>query len=376
MVRNGWRPPIPFSWMFFVAAAVSALFVLQDYVGFTYSAQADESFDWTFTTLSTLSSFLIWPLLCPLIYRLSRTFAQTEGLRFAQLGGHLLLSIVIAFCHRVFASLLLYTVYFVIEGRWYGALNNHTYEAIFVNTFSSFLIYWILVGVFLAVDYYRRARQQQLDMVRMENELNNAQLRALRMQLHPHFLFNTLHTISSLMDENVEQAQSMVSKIGYLLRNVLDQEQHATISLSDEMRYVESYLDIEQTRFRDRLEIQYDIADDTLAAQVPNLVLQPLVENAIKHGFSRRIERGCISVRSRRDNGKLELIVQDDGRGVHDISSVMTGSRIGLQNVLKRLQQMYGRDAELQLDSPNQRGFIARISIPFETRAEHEDTAS
>jgi LytS/YehU family sensor histidine kinase len=286
------------------------------------------------------------------------------------------LSVVISFSHRVIAEITLFAIYFVIEGRWYGGLNDHTYSAIAVNTFSSFLIYWALVGTFVAVDYYRQFQTQQLEMVRIENELNNAQLQALRMQLQPHFLFNTLHTISSLMDENVEQAQKMISQIGYLLRGLLDQDHRATISLKDEMRYIRSYLDIEQTRFRDRLSVRYEITEETLAAQVPNLILQPLVENAVKHGFSRRSDSGTIRVSSKRDNGKLHLIVEDDGRGVGDADAIVAKSGIGLENVRKRLHQMYEGEAELRLDSPNRGGFLATISMPFEVKIESGATGS
>lgn len=376
MLNKDWRPPLSIGFMAVVSCLLSALLVLQEYVGFTYSHAAGESFDWTFMSLKALTGFLLWPFLCPLIYRVSRVFARGQLPHLAVVGAHLLLSVIVSFLHRVFAELSLFSAYFVVEGHWYGALNEHTYSSIFVNIFSSFLIYWILVGVFLALDYYREYQHQQIELVRMENELNNAQLQALKMQLHPHFLFNTLHTISSLMDENIDQAQTMMSQLGYLLRSVLDQEQQMTISLKEEMRYIRSYLDIEQTRFRDRLKITYDVPDDTLAAQVPTLILQPLVENAIQHGFSRRTDSGTIRVSSKRNDGRLELRVQDDGRGVPDVGAVLTRSGIGLQNVGQRLQQMYQQRAELSFESPNQRGFIARISIPLETRPDRELEAS
>ncbi len=356
---------IPYRYVFFTMLLASVVFILQEYVSYSYS-RADYDFGWFFIATNTLCGYLLWTAFCPLIFRLSRAFTLGRRITPGKVAGHVGLSVVLAFAHRVLSSLMLFCVYFVKEGRWIGGVNDHTLGSIFINVFSSFIIYWIFVGVFLAADYYRRFQQKQLELVRMENELNNAQLRALKMQLHPHFLFNTLHTIASLMDENVERAQKMVSQIGYLLRSILEQDQKHTISLKDELKYIRSYLDIEQTRFRDRLQVEYDIPNDTLKARVPNLILQPLVENAIKHGFSKRTDCGKIKVTSRRSNGRLELVVGDDGHGVKDPGQVLDHGGIGLKNVQKRLAQLYPDNFEFRFDSQGKTGFVATIVMPYE----------
>lgn len=366
MLSAKWQPPIPIKRTFIAATLISILFVIQEYIGFSYTNTDDRAFPWLLTGAGTLCNFLLWPLFSPIIYRLSQAFAQGASITFLKVTGHLLLSILIAFAHRVISTLLLYSVFFLIEGAWYGKLNSHTYSSVFANILGSVIIYWVLVGVFLAYDYYQKLREKQLELVRMENELNNAQLRALKMQLHPHFLFNTLHTISSLMDESKEGAQKMLSQIGFLLRSLLDQEQKQKITLKEEMKYIRSYLDIEQTRFRDRLKIEYAIEEQTLQAQVPNLILQPLVENAIKHGFSKRTDCGTIKISGRRVENQLELVVEDDGRGTADANSALANGGIGLKNVRERLAQMYKDDAALELTSLQGSGFSARILIPFE----------
>jgi len=366
MATKLWRPPIPLRLLFAAFTLLSAILVLQKYVGFTYSSGDEASFDWLFSGLSTLSSLLLWPLLSPLIYRVSRPLRRRQRPRFGGVSIHLLLSVIISLFHRVSAALLLYSVYFAIEGHWYGQFDAHTYSSIFVNVFTSFLIYWVLVGSFVAVESYQELQRQRIDMVRMENDLNNAELQALRMQLQPHFLFNTLHTISSLMDESVERAQTMISQMGFLLRGLLEQDHRVMITLEDEMKYIRSYLDIEQTRFRDRLSVRYDIADDTLGALVPSLILQPLVENAIKHGFSRRTDSGTIRVSSQRRDGNLELVVEDNGHGVGDVRTILASSGIGLRNVRKRLQQKYRERGVLRCDSVDRTGFVAAIMIPLE----------
>ncbi len=366
MLPPKWKSPISIWRIFLAAMLFSLLFILQEYIGFSYSPEADKPFPWTMALASTLPSFLLWPLFAPLIFRLSQAFMQGTRLSFSKISSHLIFSILVAFIHRVIATLLLFSVFLVVNGEWYGAWNNHTYSSIFVNILGSLLIFWILVGVFLAYDYYQKFREKQLELIRMENELNNAQLRALKMQLHPHFLFNTLHTISSLIDESTEDAQKMLSQIGFLLRSLLDQDQKQKISLKEEMKYIQSYLDIEQTRFRDRLKIEYDIEKETLQTQVPNLILQPLVENAIKHGFSKRTDCGKIKISGKRFNGQLELIVEDDGRGTRDTKLAFKNGGIGLKNVKNRLAQMYKENYKLELTSNRENGFTARILIPFE----------
>ena len=145
----------------------------------------------------------------------------------------------------------------------------------------------------------------------------------------------------------------------------MEQDQKHSIPLSEEIKYISSYLDIEQVRFNDRLQIEYDVSKETLDAMVPNLILQPLVENAVKHGFSKRTDCGVIKVSSRRLNGFLEIVIEDDGKGVPNPAAVLANPGIGIQNVKDRLKQMYRDEFQFEIKSPNHHGFIARLEIPF-----------
>jgi len=367
MSRNEslWRPPIPVLAILGAMVLLCVILILQEYVSYSYGRQ-EYPFNWRFVSIANASSYLLWAAFSPLIYRLSRAFGQGKKVSIGKVSTHILGSIGIAFLHRILSSLTLFSIFWIIDGKWFGGFDNHTYSSIMVNVFSSFLIYWVFVGLFVAVDYYRSLREKQLELVRMENDLNNAQLSALKMQLHPHFLFNTLHAIASMMDENVERAQKMVAQLGSLLRNILDHEQTQKVRLKEEIKFIRNYLDIEQTRFQDRLKVEYNLSANTLSANIPNLILQPLVENAIKHGFSKRTDSGTIKVSSRRKNGDLEIVIEDDGKGVRDTAKLFENDGIGLKNVQKRLNQMYKENYTFELDSPNKRGFVAKIRLPFE----------
>ena len=241
------------------------------------------------------------------------------------------------------------------------------WQTIPVAMVSRFIEYWIIVGVIFAFEYYRKYRENQLELVRTENELNNAQLNALKMQLHPHFLFNTFNTISALMDSNVNQAQKVLARLGDLMRTILDQNQKNDITLEEEINYSRNYLEIEHVRFNDRLKINYNIDPETLMARVPNLILQPLVENAVKHGISNKADGGMILVKSRKVGGRVQIIVEDDGLGYSHADKVMENPGIGLQNTFERLDKFYNNDFSLKIECEKNKGFKVIVEVPLIT---------
>ena len=178
------------------------------------------------------------------------------------------------------------------------------------------MTYWAIIGFWHATAYYRVAQDRALKASRLETRLAEAQLQALQRQLHPHFLFNTLNAISALMHRDVEAADQMLARLSDLLRIALDQRGAQEVALKDELEFLEKYLEIEQTRFGDRLVVRYDVEAETLDAQVPNLILQPLVENSVRHAVAVRIEPGLIEIRARRVGTNLELSVHDNGPGL------------------------------------------------------------
>jgi LytS/YehU family sensor histidine kinase len=210
-------------------------------------------------------------------------------------------------------------------------------------------------------------RIRELTASRLESKLATAQLEVLRMQLQPHFLFNTLHAISALMYRNVEGADRMVARLSDFLRLSLDTAGMQEVPLKREMEFLDKYLDIEQVRFGDRLQVSRAIDPETLDRLVPNLVLQPLVENAVRHGIAPRASGGRIDISASMRQGRLIVEVLDDGLSAAD--PIREG--LGLSNTRARLEQLYGSDARLELGSAAEGGFRVRLTIPV--RTEHRD---
>jgi sensor histidine kinase YesM len=236
---------------------------------------------------------------------------------------------------------------------------------------ANVLLYWLIIGLYHTYDYYCRYRERErhaaeleLRASQLETQLARAQLDALRMQLQPHFLFNTLNTISVLMDEDVSTANRMLLRLSDLLRLALKNPTDQENSLREEMDFLRKYLEIEQTRFQHRLRVQIDIDSDALDARVPNLILQPLVENAIRHGVSPRATESTIAIRARRFNGCIQLQVSDDGSGF-EAKLQGGGNGIGLANTRARLEKLYGAAHSFELSSANDHGTQVTITIPF-----------
>jgi signal transduction histidine kinase len=236
------------------------------------------------------------------------------------------------------------------------------------------LAYAILLGTILAVRYYDRFRERERAAAALTLQLSEARVQALRMQLNPHFLFNTLNTVSMLVRQQANtHAVRMLAGLSGILRYVLDETAVAEVPLQQELDFIERYLAIEQTRFPDRLQVTIDAAPGTLDALVPNLILQPLVENAIRHGIARRAAAGQLEITATRQGNRLVLSVRDDGPGLHASPETVTpsggvpvtGSGIGLPNTRTRLEQMYGPGGTLTLESPPSGGTTATVALPY-----------
>jgi two-component system LytT family sensor kinase len=224
------------------------------------------------------------------------------------------------------------------------------------------------------IHFYRKYRDRDVSASRLAAQLAEAQLSILRMQLHPHFLFNTLNTISALIHRDVKAADRMLAMLGHLLRDSFEKIGAQEVALKQEMDFLERYLEIEKTRFQDRLVIETRIAPETLDALIPNLILQPLVENSIRHGISRRSGPGRIEVSSWCDSGMLAVRVRDDGPGLSETSSdIPLRHGVGLANTQARLQQLYGSRHHFDLENRSCGGLDVTLSIPF--RAATDATA-
>lgn len=233
----------------------------------------------------------------------------------------------------------------------------------------SLIMYWMVVFAHLGWHYYQRFLEREVQTAELQRELVEARLNALRMQLNPHFLFNTLHAVSALIHENPEAADRVVARLSELLRLSLDQSKPQEVPLTEEIAFLDRYLDIEQIRFADRLKVDKEIEPGAQQALVPYLILQPLVENAIRHGIEPREEPGRLGIRARRSNGRLELRVCDNGAGLDAKAAPDAREGIGLSNTRSRLRHLYGDDFRFELSEANGGGLEARIDIPFRTLA-------
>jgi len=239
-------------------------------------------------------------------------------------------------------------------------------QQMFILNFDwEMMTYWSIVGLAHALRYHYEARARELNAAQLETRLVEAQLHTLQRQMQPHFLFNTLNTVSALMHRDVEAADAMISRLSDLLRMSLQRVGVQEVPLAEELDFLSKYLEIEQTRFRDRLTVVFDVQSDTLDALVPNLLLQPLVENAIKHGIAPRPTPGQIAVRARRSGALLELDVQDNGVGLSAARLTDFNRGVGLSNTRSRLEHLYGSLHRFEFRQPAEGGLLVCIAIPM-----------
>ena len=216
-----------------------------------------------------------------------------------------------------------------------------------------------------ALDYHRESQEREIAGAQLQTQLAEAQLEALQRQLHPHFLFNTLNTISALMHRDVHAADEMLVQLSDLLRLTLDRVGTQQVPLTDEVDFLKKYLEIEQTRFGDRLIVNIDIDPEVLDAPVPNLVLQPLVENSLRHGIGPRVGVGKIDVTASHADGLLTLAVRDNGVGLSPDKLNALHSGVGLSNTRSRLENLYGDRHRFEFQTPPGGGLLVTIVIPM-----------
>lgn len=311
-----------------------------------------------------LFSGYVWFLLSPLIFWLSSRFPFDAGRWRSAVPVHIIASVLIAMAELAADAFVLPKFGYLASYKLNTFLD--TYKIfLFVNLHFSVAIYWGVVAIHQATLYYRKYRERELTTSKLEARLAQSRLQVLKMQLHPHFLFNTLNAISELIHRDAEAADHMITDLSDLLRMSFENLEVQEVSLKQELEFLKKYLEIEQMRFNDRLKINMDISSETLDAGVPNMILQPLVENAIKHGISPRAEGGRVDILASRRNGGLKISVIDDGLGVPfgDVKSVVEG--VGLSNTRRRLKHLYGERHSFGLSSTGNRGLRVDLEIPF-----------
>lgn len=305
-----------------------------------------------------------WAILFPAINRLATRFRIERGNWLKRLPVHLLAVFLFVVAHTV-----LYVFFYYLYHNFYPPGDEQFFETVGRLTLRNWLtdisMYFVILSTVTARDYSRRFQAEQLKSAELNAALADSQLQALKMQLHPHFLFNTLNSISTLMHEDVRAADEMVARLGDFLRLTLENSGEQVVTLTQELNFINGYLEIESVRFGERLTVEREVEPNVLQARVPNLILQPLIENAIKHGVSRQIRAGVISIRSRRVGEKLQLQVEDNGPGLQNGKSGDGG--IGLANTRARLFNLYGDNQRIEMSNADPQGLIVTLEIPFET---------
>jgi hypothetical protein len=320
---------------------------------------------WWEAIASSMPDWYLWAVLAPAAFWLARRFPFERDHWLPALLVHLPASMVLATVHIFLASLLVvYCLPRLLGTPMDPALWPHQFKNIFVIFFHwNVLIYLALVALCHARDFYGRYRERERRALELESRLALAQLQALRMQLRPHFLFNALNTIAELIHEDPGTAETMILRLAELLRLALRAENAQEAPLLQELEFARRYLEIEQVRFRDRLRVDLNIDPATLKALLPSFALQPLVENAIRHGLYPKPGMGRIEIRACRDESSLRLEVCDDGPGLPEPGPVRDG--LGLANTRARLAQLYGPLGRLDLESPAAGGLKVTLVVPF-----------
>jgi len=343
-----------------ILGVATLLGVFSSLLAYSFQLTTHEANWWLLFALN-ISYWYAWALLAPLIFRLSRRFRFDRHSWRSALAIHLPAAALATLLH------VMATVF--VQNLLRGALTWESWYAVVRRTYWTsvdweMMTYWTIVGVSHALHFQSVVRQRELTAAHLETRLAEARLQSLQRQLHPHFLFNTLHGISALMHIDLAAADRMIALLGDLLRSSL-QISAQEIPLKDELELLGKYLDIERLRFRQRLTVSYDIPAETLDALVPSLILQPLVENALDHGIAPSSGGGRLDVRARRDGDRLFLEVIDDGVGLREDALTAIQKGIGVSNTRSRLQCLYGPAQRFEFCRTGPRGLTVRVVIPW-----------
>ena len=351
--------------LFAMATFLGAFLASQQYIMLNLQG---EKMPFIGVLIFSMPFWYLWALFAPLVVWLARRIPLVRTHWVSKVAAHVLIASVLAFLH----SLILVAIQVALQPAASEEMLAQPFWKLFVS-FAAYelsinlLAYSAIVGITYATDFYRRYKERELVASQALAQLSQAQLRALRMQLNPHFLFNTMNTIAMLVrKQESDEAVRTIAGLSDLLRYVLEDTRTHEVPLRQELEFVERYLAIEQIRFADRLKVNVDAAPDTLDGHIPNLLLQPIVENAIHHGIASRAAASLIEVTARKVGDMLVLSVRDDGPGLAGRDEDR-GDGVGLGNTRARLARLYGEVQSLELaDSPSQ-GAVVTITLPFHT---------
>jgi two-component system, LytTR family, sensor kinase len=364
LLQRGW-----FLWLLFLAAWTT-LAVLGTWFNYHQRRYAGRPITWRNAILMNVMGYSAWALvLTPIIITICKYFPlERRGMK-RLVPIHL----AAAFAIGTLDALLRTGGWFALRLADGGFARTFTSEFLFITEMDLWN-YWVVAAVCHGLFYYSRYCDREQKALRLENQLVTTELQLLKMQLHPHFLFNTLHTISAMVHVDPDRAEQMITQLGDLLRITLEGVDVEEVTVKRELEFLQRYLDIQQTRFQERLKVRMEVEPQALDACVPYLLLQPLVENAVFYGISQSSLPGTIEVEVRRSNGDLCLAVRNDGPPVPRMERD-GGTGIGLSNTRARLSRLYGTSQELRLQRRPAGGAEVRVRLPFKTAPDDEPAA-
>jgi len=316
------------------------------------------------------AAYALWgPLFTPIAVFMARRFPFEKQTWMRSLIVHCFAAPAIAAIHAVICVMFSSWIWPEMMSTYGAATSSQVFQRYFLMYGTdNIFIYWSIVFVMQGWIYYERYRDRELRASVLQAQLAQAQLQALKVQLHPHFLFNTLNSVSELMHQDVQTAERVITRLSDLLRMALENIGVQEVPLSQELDFVKGYLEIEQLRFQDRLRVEFDIASESLDCRIPNLLLQPIVENAIRHGIGKSSELGLIQIFTRKISDRLLVVVSDNGPGLKLNGSGKPSTAnfgLGLSTTRSRLEFLYGREQTFVLNNLPERGLEVRISLPW-----------
>jgi len=320
-----------------------------------------------------LPYWILWAALTPVVFRLTRRFPLGRGRLTENLAIHISACIALSIFHRALYLMLGWVLHVTVYEKLASVVTVYHF-LFFFNLPTGFMSYGSIMLICNLLIYYQHYQESELQSSQLETRLAQAELhataaelRALKMQLQPHFLFNTLNSISALLEDNVQAADEMLSRLADLLRLTLDNSAAQTVPIAEELEFLKCYLEIERARFQDRLVVEINVDPAALNALVPNLVLQPIVENAIKHAVAPRHGAGRVQLHAIREGSRLVVVVIDDGDGRRALQEADSGitKGLGLSNTRSRLAQLYPDQHTFLMRISDSGGLEVRIEIPF-----------
>lgn len=339
-------------------------FILSVEVYFNFRAQLGASkVDFVDAALPQFGRVLMWALMAPLILRMREKMPLRRGAWVGGMSFHFAMSFVVMATYYLGRTLawMLFS-----DDRWSGFWDQ-ALQGFWGRNLIDMAFYWSVLAFGHALEIHQRYKREELKAAQLESRLMETELKVLREQLRPHFLFNTLNTISVLVrEEKNAEAVSLIARLSSLLRMSFDNSRVHEVTLRQEMDFLERYIDIQKARFSDRLSVRVAIEPAAMEARIPNLLLQPLVENAILHGIASKSCPGQVDVTGRIEAGRLHLEVRDDGPGLGD-GTKRAKEGIGLTNTRERIAKIYGSHGHLSLRSESGRGVSVQIVIPCRT---------